>query len=133
MRVTKQRSDIAELLTSVSEFMTAQEIHSALKSRGRTIGLATVYRNLAALADRGEIDAVAGLNGETRYRSCSNGHHHHLTCTGCGRTVEIAVDDIEAICASIANRHGFRDVQHTLEIAGTCRNCARAAALSSAS
>lgn len=124
MRVTKQRSDIAELLSSVNEFMTAQEIHSALQLRGSRIGLATVYRNLAALAERGEVDAVTGTNGETRYRSCSNSHHHHLTCTHCGRTVEFAVDEIEAICTSIAKRHGFREVQHTLEIAGTCRRCA---------
>lgn len=123
-RTTKQRTEITELLATIDEFLTAQEIHSLLQERGSSIGLATVYRNLSSLAERGDVDAVTAATGETRYRSCSNLHHHHLTCTQCGRTVEVAVDEIEAICVKLAKRHGFRNVLHTIELAGTCRECA---------
>lgn len=122
MRTTKQRAEIADLLASVDTFLTAQEIHALLQRRGSSIGLATVYRNLAQLADRNEVDAVTG-SGETRYRSCSTRHHHHLTCTRCGRAVEIAVDEIEAACRRLARRHGFREVGHTIELTGVCKAC----------
>lgn len=124
MRATKQRSEISELLAAENTFLTAQEIHAELQDRGSGIGLATVYRNLTALAERGDIDAVAGPGGEMRYRSCSTTHHHHITCQQCGRTVEIAIDELEAICARLAKRHGYTDVHHTIEITGTCRQCA---------
>jgi Fur family ferric uptake transcriptional regulator len=123
MRTTKQRTEIANLLDTVDEFLTAQEIHALLQDRGSKIGLATVYRNLASLTERAQVDAVTGTTGETRYRSCSTQHHHHLTCVECGRTVELALKDIEAICANVAKRHGFTNLRHTVELSGTCRDC----------
>lgn len=124
MRSTKQRTEIVELLSTVEEFLTAQEIHGLLRDRGSSIGLATVYRNLSSLAERAEVDAVPGAAGEIRYRSCSPRHHHHLTCSGCGRTVELAIDEMEEICASLARRYGFRNVRHTIELTGSCKHCA---------
>lgn len=123
MRATKQRAEIAALLDDVDEFLTAKEIHALLQQRGSAIGLATVYRNLAALTERSEVDAVTGITGETRYRSCSSRHHHHLRCTECGKTVELEVDEIEAICRRLAKRHGFTNLVHTIELAGICRDC----------
>lgn len=124
MRTTKQRTEIADVLSTVDGFLTAQEIHALLLERGSSTGLATVYRNLAALSERGDVDSVAGVGGETRFRSCSTQHHHHLTCTDCGRTVELTLDEIEAICVKMARRHGFKNVLHTIELSGTCRKCA---------
>ena len=124
MRNTRQRGDLLGLLETVDEFMTAQEIHALLQQRGSSVGLATVYRNLAKLVEQREIDTVTAPSGEIRYRSCSKTHHHHITCERCGHTVEIELADIESICASAAKRHDFTSVQHTVEIIGICKNCA---------
>ena len=124
MRNTRQRGELLALLASVDEFLTAQEIHALLLERGSGVGLATVYRNLAMLVEQRDIDTTASPTGELRYRSCSKTHHHHITCERCGHTVEIELADIESICASAANRHGFTSVQHTVEIIGICKHCA---------
>lgn len=123
-RTTKQRSQIISLLRENGTFQTAQEIHTALRAAGNSVGLATVYRNLAALAQNGEVDCIVRDNGETKYRHCSPEHHHHLLCRACGRTVEVQAEQFEAWCRKTAGAHGFRDIAHTVEIVGTCSDCA---------
>ncbi|MGB3698860.1 MAG: Fur family transcriptional regulator, partial [Gordonia sp. (in: high G+C Gram-positive bacteria)] len=83
-RATKQRAAIADLLADTDDFLSAQQLHDRLRERGESIGLTTVYRNLQALTEADQIDAIWDGSGETRYRHCSTGHHHHLVCRECG-------------------------------------------------
>ena len=124
VRSTKQRSAISELLDTVGEFKSAQELHDELRKRGDGIGLTTVYRTLQALADAGTIDVLRTDSGESVYRRCSDGHHHHLVCRDCGFTVEVEGAAVERWTRSVATEHGFTDVSHTAEIFGTCSECA---------
>ena len=123
-RPTRQRTAVAEALTSVEDFRSAQELHELLRSRGETVGLATVYRTLQALSDAGEVDVLRTGDGEAVYRRCSTGHHHHLVCRTCGRTVEVEGPAVERWASRTAGEHGFVDVSHTLEVFGTCSSCA---------
>jgi Fur family ferric uptake transcriptional regulator len=122
-RRTRQRVAVEEIVRDLAEFRTAQQIHDDLRHRGDGVGLTTVYRNLQLMADAGELDAIRTSDGETAYRRCSGGHHHHLVCRSCGRTVEVTGPAVETWAAAIAERHGFRDVSHELEIFGTCDSC----------
>ena len=122
-RSTRQRAAVASVLEGQSEFRTAQEIHQALRESGAAVGLTTVYRTLQALADSEEVDVLRNADGENAYRRCSKGHHHHLVCRSCGRTVEVEGPAVERWADKIADEHGFTDVAHTLEIFGTCSNC----------
>src|SRR5690606_10390071 len=106
----------------------AQQIHDVLRQRGESVGLSTVYRNLQVLTDSGLLDALRGDDGETLYRRCSSGHHHHLVCRRCGRTVEVEGEEVERWSIHVADEHGFSDVSHTVEIFGLCSDCANAAA-----
>jgi Fur family ferric uptake transcriptional regulator len=63
---------------------------------------------------------------ESVYRRCSTGHHHHLVCRSCGRTVEVEGAAVERWAARTAEANGFADVSHTLEVFGTCPACAAA-------
>ncbi|AVM01157.1 transcriptional repressor [Gordonia iterans] len=126
-RTTRQRSAIADLLTRTDDFLSAQQLHDQLVARGDSIGLTTVYRNLQALVDAGQVDAIWDGSGETRYRHCSAEHHHHLVCRDCGTTVEIQADPVEKWAATVARTHGFQDISHTVEIFGTCTDCVSAA------
>ena len=56
---------------------------------GTRVGLATVYRNLQAMALDGEVDVIRTPEGEAVYRSCSTDHHHHVVCRSCGLAVEV--------------------------------------------
>lgn len=123
MRSTRQRAAVAAVLDDVEEFRSAQDLHAALKARGESVGLTTVYRTLAALADAGEVDVLLRDDGEALYRRCSSGHHHHLVCRSCGRTVEVEGPTVERWAAKVAAEHGYTDVSHTLEIFGLCSAC----------
>jgi Fur family transcriptional regulator, ferric uptake regulator len=122
-RRTRQRTAVQEVLAELHEFRTAQQIHDELRRRGDSIGLTTVYRTLQSLSDAGELDALRNADGETAYRRCSDGHHHHLVCRSCGRTVEVSGPAVERWANAVAAEHGFREVSHDLEIFGTCGDC----------
>ena len=123
MRPTKQRRAVVEAMASFTDFRSAQEIHELLGERGETVGLATVYRTLQRLADAGDVDVLRTEDGEAIYRRCSETHHHHLVCRGCGATVEVEGPTVERWTRSIAAEHGYDEVSHTLEIFGTCSGC----------
>lgn len=126
LRSTRQRTAVAELLDNVEDFRSAQEIHALLRSKGDAVGLTTVYRTLQSLADAGEVDAIRTDNGETVFRRCENvRHHHHLVCRSCGRTVEVQGPTVEKWADRVAAEAGFVDVTHTLEVFGTCADCAK--------
>jgi Fur family ferric uptake transcriptional regulator len=126
VRSTRQRSAITALLGDIEEFRSAQDLHDELRRRGEGIGLTTVYRTLQSMADAGIVDVLRTDTGESVYRQCSRGHHHHLVCRTCGRTVEVEGPTVEAWAESVAGQHGFTDISHTIEVFGTCCDCAAA-------
>jgi len=126
-RNTRQRAQVLALLASTDEFRSAQQLHAVLREQGGGVGLTTVYRTLQLLAEAGEVDQMRLPDGEQLYRRCGRGgHHHHLVCRSCGRTVEVEGPAVERWAQRQAAEHGFVDVEHTLEILGTCADCAGA-------
>ncbi|MGL4306387.1 MAG: Fur family transcriptional regulator [Mycobacteriaceae bacterium] len=125
VRSTKQRTAISALLDEITEFRSAQDLHDELRKRGEGIGLTTVYRTLQALAESHSVDVLRTDSGESMYRRCSSGHHHHLVCRRCGFTVEVAGPAVEHWSQAIAKENGFTEISHTIEIFGLCRSCAK--------
>jgi Fur family ferric uptake transcriptional regulator len=124
-RPTRQRAALTDELAGTAEFRSAQDIHASLSASGTRVGLATVYRNLQAMAADGEVDVIRTTEGEAVYRACaSEQHHHHVVCRGCGLTVEVTGDAVERWAEAVARDHGFSHVRHTLEIDGLCAACA---------
>ena len=130
-RSTRQGSAVKDALRSAGGFRSAQDVYAALRSQGASVGLSTVYRHLQALADDGSVDAIQSPDGETTYRYCGDpatggaGHHHHLVCRVCGRAEEIEGPAIEEWASRVAREHGYREVDHTIELFGTCADCSR--------
>ena len=123
-RSTRQRAALEEALRHANAFRTAQELHDDLRRRGSKVGLTTVYRNLQSLAGTGLVDVLRNAEGEAIYRLCESAqHHHHLVCTSCGRSVEIASEEVERWAAREARVHGFKAVTHTAELYGVCGSC----------
>jgi Fur family ferric uptake transcriptional regulator len=123
IRPTRQRQVVADVLDELAEFRSAQDIHAVLADRGEPVGLATVYRTLQLLVDAEAVDVLRNDAGEALYRRCSSGHHHHLVCRSCGRTVEVEGPTVERWADRIAADHGFTQVSHQLEIFGECADC----------
>ncbi len=125
-RMTRQRAAVAEVLATVDDFRSAQQLHELLRERGDSIGLATVYRTLQALAASGQVDVLRAEDGEAIYRRCARReHHHHLICRECGATVEIDGPSVETWAAQVAATHGFTRIEHTVELFGICSQCVR--------
>lgn len=122
-RSTKQRSAIMDLLGQISDFRSAQDLHAILRQEGSRIGLTTVYRTLQTLADSNIVDVMRLDGGEVFYRLCSDGHHHHLVCRKCGKTVEVEGAVVETWTDKVAAEHGFTNVNHTFELFGLCADC----------
>ena len=122
-RRTRQRTEIRDAVEASTSFATSQEIHDRLRRDGSTVGLATVYRALQAMASSGEVDAIRTPDGQIAYRTCTPGHHHHLVCRRCGRTVEISLPGLEETTRRIARDYGFAEIDHEVEFFGTCLVC----------
>jgi len=120
-----RRDDVLAGLRATPGFISAQSLYADLRAGGVPIGLATVYRVLQSMATSGEADQVRSDDGEALYRLCrSDAHHHHLLCRDCGRAVEVDAEVVEEWARSVAAQHGFVEVDHTVEITGTCSTCA---------
>lgn len=115
-----------EALCAAGGFRSAQDVYAVLRSQGDAVGLSTVYRHLQSFADAGLVDVIHSPGGESTYRYCGElgpGHHHHLVCRGCGRAEEIEARAIERWAAAVAEKYGYTDVDHTVELFGRCVAC----------
>ncbi len=122
-RNTWQREAVKDALAGNEHFVSAQSLHANLRDNGSPIGLATVYRALADLATEGEADSLQ-QEGESLYRACTPGqHHHHLICRNCGLTVEIEADAVELWAQKVASEHGFTQPNHVVDVFGLCARC----------
>jgi len=112
-------------LDELRDFVSARELFDILRERGEQVSLATVYRVLQQQQE-GTVDVLNPDDGESLFRRCeAQDHHHHLVCRRCGRAVEIEAPAVERWTERIAGEHGFTDVEHTVEIYGTCPDCSR--------
>lgn len=110
-------------LERVGGFASAQELYQLLRREGDGIGLTTVYRALQSLLDDRIVDVLRREDGESIYRLCGESHHHHLVCRACGATVEIEGKAVEKWAEVVAKENHFREVGHTIELFGLCKNC----------
>jgi Fur family transcriptional regulator, ferric uptake regulator len=122
--MSRRRDDVLTALQDAAGFVSAQQLYGRIRAEGSRIGLATVYRTLQQLASGGEVDLVRTDEGEAVYRYCSTGHHHHLICRHCRRTVEVDSAAVERWAKRIAEENGFAEVEHVVEVFGTCTDCA---------
>jgi Fur family ferric uptake transcriptional regulator len=123
VRPTRQRLVVALELMREPDDLTAQELLARLRGRGERLGLATVYRTLALLADAGAVDQLAHRPGELCYRWCGDEHHHHLVCDRCHRVVELGGCELDAWLDRLSAEHGFVPTGHRLDVTGLCAGC----------
>ena len=123
VRATRQRLEVLAELARERDDVTAQTLWRRLRERDSATGLATVYRTLALLSEKGVVDALSHHGTELCYRLCGDAHHHHLTCSSCHRVVEVDQCGIEAWLDEVSRRHGFVATDHRIEITGLCPDC----------
>jgi Fur family ferric uptake transcriptional regulator len=123
VRATARRLEVLEELAREQDDVTAQQLWSRLRDRDSRAGLATVYRTLALLSEKGVVDVLSHHGGEQCYRLCGDAHHHHLLCERCHRVVEVQECGLDDWVATAAKKHGFVATDHRVEIVGLCADC----------
>jgi Fur family ferric uptake transcriptional regulator len=123
VRVTRPRLEVLAELSRERDDVTAQELWRRLRGRDSQTGLATVYRTLALLADKGIVDTMSHHGPELCYRLCTDAHHHHLVCSNCHRVVEVEQCGLGTWVETVTKQHGFVATDHRVEITGLCRAC----------
>ncbi|MFE6647401.1 Fur family transcriptional regulator [Nocardioides sp. NPDC057772] len=122
-RATRQRRAVLDVLEELGVFASVQVIYDELNRIGQHVGRSTVYRSLQLLAETGSVDCVRGLDGETLYRRCAAGPHHHLVCRRCRTAVEVVGESIDSMVAGWAREAGFTEIESVIEIFGFCPTC----------
>lgn len=126
MKYTEQRAIILQLLLSIDEHLSADELHEIVKEKYKeqNIGIATIYRTLNFLEEVNLISSISFGKDGKRYESKNeNEHHDHIICTSCGLIVEFYDDKIEQQQELVASKNGFTITDHTLQLFGICTAC----------
>ncbi len=118
---TRSQEQILNLLQTLNQSISAQNIYLELRNRNHTIGLATVYRSLEALKLEGVIQ-VRIVAGESIY-SCVQEDKHYLTCLQCGSSIAINQCPVHELEDQLHHSHQFKIFYHTLEFFGLCTKC----------
>ncbi len=121
-KLTAQRQAILDVINRSDKHWDADEVAYALKENDTPIGIATVYRGLAALAEQGLIESIQ-LADKKRYERADKKHHDHLICTDCGDIEEFCKPEIEKLQDLVASEHDFTIQGHQLLLFGICIRC----------
>ena len=122
-RLTGPRRSLAELIGGRDGHFTAGELVTDARRRRLGVGRATVFRTLEVLETLGAVERLDLPSGEHAYVACEPAHHHHLVCSGCGRSDEIDDAGLRAVVRDIARRTGYQVDDHRLELFGRCPAC----------
>lgn len=103
----------------------AQEIHSALRAEGRSIGIASVYRSLETLHNAQLVQRFDAGHGEGRYEAVapSGEHHHHVVCDDCERIMPFEDTELERALDRLADRVPYAIAGHDVVLHGRCPDC----------
>jgi Fur family ferric uptake transcriptional regulator len=122
-RQTAQRRAILDVLQDAPGPLTPQEVLELARSHKRSLGLATVYRNLNALTDEGEVSAVSLPGERTRYEVKERAHHHHFYCRQCDNVFKLTTPCPVDLVKGVTVPRGFQVTHHELTLYGLCPNC----------
>ena len=117
-RLTEPRRSLASLIEAQEGHFTAAALVEAAREQRLGVGRATVFRTLEVLEDLGAVERLDLPSGEHAYVGCEPAHHHHVVCSGCGRTEEIEDVGLRTVVAEMTRRTGYRVDDHRLEVFG---------------
>ncbi|MBM5806337.1 MAG: transcriptional repressor [Cyanobacteria bacterium M_surface_10_m2_179] len=113
---------LLEQLKLADRELSGQDLHALLRQSPQAMGLATVYRHLRQLQQRGLIRCRHLPSGEALFTPVER-DEHHLTCVDCGTTLVLEHCPMHNVQLHGDQAEGFRLLFHTLEFFGLCRNC----------
>lgn len=118
LKMTGQRRLIARVLSESDDHPDVEELYRRAVALDARISVATVYRTVRLLEEKGILERRDFGGGRARYDPADRGHHHHLIDVDTGSVIEFADAEHDRVAQAIARRLGYDLVQLRLEIFG---------------
>ena len=118
LRITEQRRVIARVLSESHDHPDVEKLHERAAAIDPGISIATVYRTVRLFEEAGILDRHDFGDGRARYEAAPEAHHDHMIDVESGRVLEFVDPELESLQRQIAERLGFRLVDHRMELYG---------------
>ena len=122
MRMTEQRRVIARVISGSHDHPDVEELHRRAAAVDPGISIATVYRTVRLFEEAGILERHEFGDGRSRYEAASESHHDHLIDVETGNVIEFVDEELEVLQKRIAEKLGFRLVDHRMELYGVGLN-----------
>ena len=119
VRLTDQRKLVARIMSESADHPNVDELHKRVSKIDSKISIATVYRTVKLFEEAGIIAKHDFKGSKARYEQTSEDHHDHLIDVNTGEITEFINDDIERLQKKVAEKLGYKLVDHKLELYGT--------------
>ena len=118
LKMTGQRRVIARVLSDASDHPDVEELYRRSAALAERISIATVYRTVRLLEEKGILERRDFGGGRARYEPTEHGHHYHLIDIETGKVIEFSDPEHEALLQKLAAKLGFDLVSLRLELYG---------------
>lgn len=118
LRITEQRRIIARVISDSADHPDVETLYERASAIDSGISIATVYRTVRLFEEAGILDRHDFGDGRSRYEAAPEAHHDHLIDVETGKVIEFVDPELEALQKVIAERLGYRLVDHRMELYG---------------
>jgi len=118
LRITEQRRVIARVLSEAEDHPDVERLYDRAVALDPQISIATFYRTVRLFEEAGILERHDFGDGRARYEAAPEAHHDHLIDVETGRVIEFVDPELEQLQRRIAERLGFRLVDHRMELYG---------------
>ena len=124
VKLTDQRKVIAKVLSESketygeSDHPDVDELYNRVSKIDSRISIATVYRTVKLFEEEGILTKHDFKGGKARYEAIDESHHDHLIDIKTGEIIEFVDEEIEKLQNKVAEKYGYKLVDHKLELYG---------------
>jgi Fur family ferric uptake transcriptional regulator len=119
VRLTEQRKLIAKVMSGSEDHPDVDELHKRVNKLDARISIATVYRTVKLFEETGIVAKHDFKGNKSRYEQAPQEHHDHLIDINTGKITEFVNEDIEKLQKQVAEKLGYKLVDHRLELYGS--------------
>ena len=116
--LTDQRRNIAKIMSNSQDHPDVDELYKRAAKIDAKISIATVYRTVKLFEESGIVTKHDFKGGKARYEELNESHHDHLIDIKTGEIIEFVDDEIEKLQKKVADKYGYKLVDHKLELYG---------------
>ena len=119
VRLTEQRRLVAKVMSESKDHPDVDELHKRVSKHDSKISIATVYRTVKLFEESGIVAKHDFKGNKSRYEQAPEEHHDHLIDINTGKIIEFVNEEIEKLQKQEAEKHGYKLVDHRLELYGS--------------